>query len=421
MIQLQEKQRKLTGLRQELDGLIEVKSTAPDAERTAFKNEELPRRQAEIKSLHEDIQSDTEMLEYAERNRREMKSANAPNYQSMFGGEGSQEQRDPRSVGQRFVESDLFKNRSSDLKSAPIEAKFALDVREWQDGGADPAIKATLSTTSGFAPFIPRGPRVVPLGQIQPVISDLIDHTPTTVPGGKYMEETTYTNAAGIVPEGTIKPEAALAFTERLFGMQKVAVSIPVTDEQLEDVPQIRGIIDNRLSLMVRQKNDDYLLNNTIAGGGAYDGFLQKTGVQAVPMGADPLPTAVLTAMTQIEFQPGFATVTALIMNPLDWRGYATYQISTGAYLVGSPDTSAITTMWGMPIIRTNRMPQGTALLGDFRTYAEILDRENLTIRLGWANDDFLKNLQRVLAEARNTLNIYRATAFAKVTGITFA
>lgn len=421
MINLQEKARELAQKRHELDTLIETKSKAPAEERAAFQTGELQTRQSEIKSMTDALQMDSDMIAYQERNRAEMKFANEPQRMGLFGGGGSGRQHDPRSVGQRFVESDLFKHRSGDLKSAPIEAKFDLDVREWQDGTADPAIKATLSTTTGFAPFIPRGPRVVPLGQIQPVISDLIDHTPTTVPGGKYMEETTYTNAAGIVPEGTIKPEAALAFTERLFGMQKVAVSIPVTDEQLEDVPQIRGIIDNRLSLMVRQKNDDYLLNNTIAGGGAYDGFLQKTGVQQVPQGTDPLPTAVLKAMTQIEFQPGFANVTALIMNPLDWQNYATYQITTGAYLVGSPDTSAITSMWGMPIIRTNRMPQGKALLGDFRTYAEILDREDLTIRLGWANDDFLKNLQRVLAEARNTLNIYRASAFAVVTGINFA
>ena len=107
-------------------------------------------------------------------------------------------------------------------------------------------------------------------------------------------------------------------------------------------------------------------------------------------------------------------------MNPLDWAGYVTYQTTTGAYVAGSPDSSAITTMWGMPIVPTNRMPAGTALLGDFRTFAEILRREDLTIRVGYINSDFVNNIQRILAEERMVLNIYRASAFAKVTGISF-
>ncbi|BCM89052.1 hypothetical protein IAD21_00895 [Abditibacteriota bacterium] len=427
MINLQEKQRELTQKSKELDELITAKSSASADELKSFQapDGELQARQKEISDLSAELSGNAEMLRYQDQIRTSMKMANLPNYQGMFGGGGSGTSRiDLRSPGQRFVESAEYKERSADLKMRPIEAKFEGDagnIKAWLSGKEeDAAIKATLTTTAGFAPFYPRTDRVVPLGQIAPIIADYIPHTTTTMAGGRYMEETTYTNTAAIVPEGTAKPEAALAFTERQFQMIKVAETLPVTDEQLADVPQIRGVIDNRLGLMVRQAVDGLLLNNTAATG--FDGFLQKASVQNVAQAAgEALPTTVLRAITQIQYQPGFANPTAFFMNPLDWLGYVTYQTTTGAYVVGSPSDSAIMTMWGRPIVPTNRMPQGTALIGDFQTYSEIYDREELNIRVGYIGNDFINNILRILAETRFTLNIYRGSAFAKITGINFS
>ncbi len=380
----------------------------------------------EVKSLATALETAKAMDAELQRNREEMKSMKQIDRSYGFSGGDSNTstnsggQVDFRSVGQMFVDSDAYASYSGNTDTSPIKTVLSdVDPTSWTTGGnmgGMDAMKATLSTTSGYAPFIPRSPRLIPMAQIQPVIADLIPQENTNVPGGKYMEETTYTNNAALVLEGGTKPEAVLGFTERSFSMAKIAVTLPVTDEQLSDVPQIRAIIDNRLGLMVRQMEDTYLLNNIAANG--FDGFLVKSSVQSVSGATDPIPTAVLKAMTLIEFQPGFASVSGIVMNPLDWQSYVTYQIATGAYLVGSPTDDPITRIWGMPIVRTNRIPQGTMLLGDFRTYSEILRRQQLQIDVGWANDDFLKNLQRIRAEERMVLEIFRGTAFAKIVNI---
>lgn len=421
MLKLQEEQRKLNNLRQELDTRTDAVLQLSAGEKKSFFEEELPRRENEIKSLHELIQTDSDLVALRERNQLEMKASMATDRMGLFGG-GGQAAVDGRSLGERFTQSEAYLNRSENLKMMPIEAKLDnVNTQNWQMQGAtnDPSnMKATFTGANGFAPFIPRSNLIVPLGQIKPVIADLIPQENTDVAGGKYMEEYIYQNNAAVTPEGTVKPEAALGFREVLFGMAKIAVTLPVTDEQLQDVPQVRALLDNRLGLMVRQQEDAALLNNIASNG--FDGFLVKAGVQTRALGADePIATGVLALITSIEFDPGFASVSALVMNPQDWFKYVTYQTTTGAYVAGNPATeSAITSMWGMPIIRTNRMPMGTALMGDFATYAAIFRRMELAITVGWINDDFIRNIQRIIAEERATLQILRASAFGKLTGI---
>lgn len=428
ILDLQAQRTELATKRKEMETRANEIKNLGAAAIIAFRDEEMPRRVEELKSLTATLEASKSMDEELARNRDELKSISGLDRRYGISGGSSDgagtssdiARQDFRSVGQMFVDSQEFKTHSGSTDVRPIKALIAgADPSTWTTGGhvsGLDSIKATLSDATGYAPFIPRSPRLIPIAQLPPVIADLIPQENTDVPGGKYMEETLYTNNADLTLEGGLKPEAALGFAERSFSMAKIAVTLPVTDEQLADVPQIRGIIDNRLGLMVRQTEDRYLLTNVAANG--FDGFLVNSGVQAVSGATGAIPTNVLKAITLIEFQPGFATVTGLVMNPLDWQTYVTYQVSTGAYLLGSPMDSPINTMWGMPIVRTNRMPQGTILLGDFRTYSEILRRQELQIDVGWINDDFSRNIQRIRAEERMVLQIFRAAAFAKITGV---
>ena len=47
-----------------------------------------------------------------------------------------------------------------------------------------------------------------------------------------------------------------------------------------------------------------------------------------------------------------------------------------------------------------------------------LFDREQAAIRVGLANDDFLRNIQRVLAELRAVFALFRPTAACRVTGV---
>lgn len=420
-----EKAQELNDKRVELQDFIKANagSMTPD------KADEVTRRHTEIKKLHDDWQKLRQVDEIAAQNEREIKALGEPVNNLPFSGQDSPdglaaamkamgiapEEFAGKSVGQLFVESEAYKNRPGDTRLRPIETNLeGVNMKSVFDN-----LKTTMTTSAGWAPFVPRSPRLVESAQRRPVIADLIPQDTTTAAGFKYMEETTFTNNAAATAEGATKPESALALTERTATMVKIATTLPVSDEQLNDVPAIRSYIDNRLTLQIELIEEGGLLNYT-SGSEGFDGFLQKSGVQTQARGDDPVPTAIMKAITKVRYT-GFAEPTGIVMHPNDWQDVITLQETTGGYIFppgGAPIDMVAQRIWGLPVVVTTAMTENTALVGDFRMFSQILRREGIRIDIGYSNDDWVKNLQRIRAEERLTLMIFRAAAFAKVTSI---
>lgn len=333
------------------------------------------------------------------------------------GGDGVGQDRRGRilTLGDLVCESDACKSRKS--------GKHAFRVEISEDQAADylkTLMTETGSSGAGYAPPNNRTPIVVYSPQRRPVVADLIPSTPTTDSAIRYMEETTFTNAVAGVLEGASKPESANGFTERTVTVETVATTLPITEQQLADVPQLRGIVDNRLTLMMLQAEEAKLLTDN-GTSPQLTGFLTKAGVQSYALGTDvtgePVPDAILRGITLVRFT-GFAEPSAAIFHPNDWRDIRLLRTTTGDYIWGSPSEVGPERIWGLRTVVTPVMTENTSLLGDFLLYAMICRRQGLTIEVGYVNDDFKKNQKTIRAEERLALLILRASAFVKVTGI---
>ena len=274
----------------------------------------------------------------------------------------------------------------------------------------------TMTTAAGFAPENLRIAKVVPYALQMPFVEDLIPHTATSATLIKFMKETTHTNAMAPTAEGDAKPELALAFTEDEEAVRKIAGYLPVTDEQLDDVPGILGIIEQRLMLMAKKATETQLLTGD---GNAPNltGFLNLAGIQTQAKGADSVADAIFKGIVKVQ-TVGFADPSNVIMHPNDWQDLRLTQTTEGVYIWGPPSDTAPPRVWGLPVLATTSMTENTTLVGDFPMFSQIFEKEGVVIIIGFINDDLIKNKKTIVVERRLALVVYRDTAFCKVTGI---
>lgn len=350
------------------------------------------------------------------------------------GGGGDPANHQYKSLGELFTDSDNYK---------AVRSKGATTDGTVIKGGWDPevhgnlssevgnvslksldmdAMKATMMTSAGWAPYPMMGPRPPVLTAVQqPVVADLIPQDDTTQPAILYYEETTFTENAQFTGEGQPKSEAALGLTLRTQAVVKIAVTLPVSEEQIMDVPQIRGYIDGRLTLMVKRKEEDGLLNgNGVAP--QLRGFHNVQNIGSIARAAtEDNPDAILRAITDVNSIQGYANASGVVMNPLQWLAIRLLRTKTGDYIWGHPALVGPATLWGLPVISTNAEAAGRALVGDFVGYSHISRRLGIRIDVGYIDKDFINDIQRIRLEERLSLEVYRAKAFEEVLGLNAA
>lgn len=405
------KQAKVTTLRKELEDFF-VKHTNEKGEYT-FSVDQL----AEVKSRNTDLEKETkELLELneahqiAEKNRLQMIEDDEPRRPAPFstkarGHDGAMEGRHEKSLGEYFIESKSYLGRREGNN------QFGFMLPEFE-------AKTLFSTTAGFDPFVTRLPRVQFSAQQQPRVIDAFPVGTTTQHSIKYMLETTYTNNAATTAEGGTFGEAAFVFAEQLVPIQKIAVFLPVTDEQLADAPQTRDIINARLDLMVRQKFDAQLLTGS---GTPPDltGLLNIAGTNANALsGLDAATDLALRAMTKVE-TVGFSIPSAHIFHPTDWMNIRLLRTADGLYVWGHPSLQGPDTLWGLPVIKSTYCTLGTFVTGDFAAQSMVFIRQGIEFLVSDSHSDwFVKGQLAIRAMMRAASVIFRPSAFTVSTGI---
>ena len=402
---------KLHEKREEIDAkrkaLADIFQAHPTMDMSADVVEDIRRRNDELTDLGKSYDVLRDASEIADRNQKAMADDRRPVAPVPFQGgpDAAHAPVQQKSIGRRYVEHDGY--RRAVKRGNP---QFSVDLD-------DVEFKTTMTEAAGFAPPNYRTDIVIPSAQRRLVVADLIPQTTTQAQIILYMRETTFTNNAAATLEGATKPESALAFTQISSPVQKVANTIPVTEEQLDDVPQIEALINDRLSLMVLLAEEVELLSGS---GTAphLTGIYNTAGINSQPKATDPTPDACYKAMTLVRQTVGFADPSAWVFHPTDWQNIKLLRTSTGEYIWGNPADMGPERLWGLPIVQTIAATLGTGLTGDFRMYAHISRRMGLRIDAGYINDDFTKNLLRIRAEERLSFEVYRPSAFALVTGL---
>jgi HK97 family phage major capsid protein len=307
-----------------------------------------------------------------------------------------------RSWGERVTEAKEYKGTNFSRNGA---------VSVYLD---DIGLKTLMETTAGFAPEATRSGLLVEAATRPIQVLDLIPTRPTTQNADKYMEETTHTNNAAEKAEGVAYAESVYVWTERSQPVEKVTNSLPVTDEQLEDAPQVASIINTRLTFGLRQRIDLQVL---VGDGTAPNlkGILDHS-IQEQAKGADPIFDAVFKALTKVRVT-GRAMPNAIIAHPNDWQDIRLTRTADGQYIMGPPSTPGATTLFGLPVAISDALTENSVLIGDFLNFCYISERRGVDVQVGYVGDQFKEGKRTIRADVRVAMTVTRANAFCKVTG----
>jgi len=309
---------------------------------------------------------------------------------------------------------DFQKGREYTLPIPPQELKA------WLRGET----KTVMSLGAGWAAETIREPGSTLAGREMTLLTDLIPFTATTNSAYIFMQQTTRTNNAAEKLEsvdGTLQAaaESAFVYTEVSETLRRISHHLPVTDEQIADVP---GLLDELIAEM-RAGVLEKLSRQIIVGTGTapqIEGFLDagRTAVGSVAKGADDVFTAIHNGITTNR-ETGFAEPDAIICHPSDWHSIRTTTTGDGVFILGSPADSDVLRLWGLPVLVTTHETENTILLGGFARFARVPVKGGVDIKISSEEASyFLQNVQVIKADIRATLAVLREDAFTKVTGV---
>lgn len=342
------------------------------------------------------------------------------------------------SPGQQFVGSTEYKaHQISGVFNSPLNrVEFAVPLKEGTSLLEWKALLRGGSSTSGQAFVLEdHQPGYVDILQRELNVLDLIPRLPTSSDTIEYVSEDTFTNAAAFVAEATgfnatalgdqgVKPQSTLAYSTKTSTIKTMAHWIPVTNRMLSDAPAIRGIIDGRLLLGLTL----VLETQIVSGNGAGEnltGLVSTNGINVVAKGGvanENNLDAIFRGRNLVRIT-GNGRPSAVLMHPTDFALIRLARESAatgtpGSYLMGPPSQVGATTLWGMPVIESAALTAGVAIVADWAQGMTLFDREQGNVRVGTINDQFIRNIQTILAELRAAFVVWRPTCVTQVTAL---
>lgn len=203
---------------------------------------------------------------------------------------------------------------------------------------------------------------------------------------------------APVVAEGALKPEMALSATPHSDTLDTYAHWKAITRQALEDIPQIRSIVESRLRQGLLNALDAAI--TTALNGGTY------TGVS----NADLL-TGVRLGLATVQGQ-GYGNPNVVVLNPAD---LAAIDISVMGSTMSGPTLQ--TSAWGLSFIPAAGVAVGTAYVGDLDAAVQLFRRSTATVMASESHADyFIRNLVLLLAEIRALAVVSEPNALVEVT-----
>jgi HK97 family phage major capsid protein len=305
----------------------------------------------------------------------------------------------PQTWGEQFTGATELKNFASDAGSRPGRFRLQMKTTLTSDGASGGAMGVA---TRDMATMMPK--RRLTVRNLLPVVQ-------VSSNAVEYAKQTARPTGAATVAEGAVKPESAMTFNLQTVNTQVIAHWIPASRQILDDVPQMRDVIDVELRYGLALAEETQLLNGNGTGSNLFGMIPAATAF------ADPLALATPNMIDMIGvgiLQNALAEFPAdgIVLHPADWMRMRLLKDGDGKYILGYPQTAIEPRLFGLPVVATQAMAVDKFLIGNFQSAATLYDRWDARVEVSTEHADFFtRNLVAVLAEERLALAIKQNAA----------
>jgi hypothetical protein len=203
-----------------------------------------------------------------------------------------------------------------------------------------------------------------------------------------WINETEENGDVAIVEEGAVKPLLDMKFKVEISRAKKIAGYVKITEEFEDDLPQLATRVRRMLNERVLRFFDDAIQIDVLANARPFE----ITGMDGDILDAN-LWDAVYAMMAQIRsynYEPNTVGI-----NPNTEAKMKMLKATDGTYLLPS-FADEIRRLQ----VLANKLPVNHALVGDLKQFKVDIYKE-FVLKVGWVNDDFIRNQFAVVGEMR--------------------
>jgi HK97 family phage major capsid protein len=354
-----------------------------------------------------------------------------------------------KSLGSGFVESEQYRamlkgapgghfGDLTEVRCQPWGVKALLKQGGGGGGGGSEVVSSTGDESAG-ALITPQQSGILDAFYQTPLtVRQLVTPGRTGTDAIEYVRVTETTNRAAPVPEATktgriqtstpadpdvdvtdaeggLKPKSSVNLTKETANVKTIAHWTPATKRSLADAPQVQTLID----AFLRWGLEEALEAEIVSGDGTDEHFVglehvSGTGSQDGPGSGETILDVCRKARTQVQLN-GRTAPTAYLLNPIDWQSIDLMKDAQERYLGAGPFALTPNTLWGLPVVQSEAIPEGTGWVADWKK-AVLWDREQASVSISTSHEDwFTRNLVAILAEMRAAFGVIRPAAFVKI------
>lgn len=322
---------------------------------------------------------------------------------------------------QRTLMDDIIESESLQKLLKDKQGTGRLEMKSYKPGGLKTVLvegTAASFATTGVLP-IDRIPGMTIEARQKLKIRALFTSRPTTQALVDFVKVTTAPTSASPTVEATTKPEGTAVFASQSERIRLIATTIPATKQILDDMEELQAYLLTALPYYVDLTEEKQVLSGDNIGEDLHGIIPQASAFLTGNLSTSKGWTFIDIVARAIQQIDAANEIPAewIVLNTNDYWTLRLTKDSYGRYLLGDPMSPFPPKIWGLDMVYTSTIAQGTFLVGNGQQVsAEIRDRMATTIAISTEHQDFfVKNQVMIRAEKRMAMVTKRPNSF--VTG----